>query len=271
MDNNIIQPHGILKNLHTVLIAAKNRYLNEFLEQEVRLTDSFKEAYKEYLATKEWKANFFEHTALIISNSGNQIYVANQWFVIASYFVDFCAEMISYRELFIAICRNMGFQTLDKIKDYATKIRSTPSEVDKCDFLYAAKTYLSMEYSHINDDYDKVANYLWRFGSDYSWWAGNKTIERHDFFISALLNQMNVVNANSEYLALICLAYASVLKLRILVNSLDRFTLNATNKCNISTNNTETTDDVIVMHEIPTSYSQGISISAASLERFKGN
>lgn len=270
MEKEFIQAQGILKNLHTVLLEANHRFSSEFQMQEVRLSEAFKQTYQEYLAEKKWDAIFLEHTTIIISNTGNQIYVANQWFVIASYFVDFCAEMISYRELFVTICRNMGFQNLNEIKDFATKIRSNPSDTDKHNFLYAAKSYLSSEYSHVNDDYDKVASYLWRFGSDYKWWAGNKTIDRHDFFISALLNQMNVVNANSEYLALICLAFASVLKLRILVNSLNGFTINY-KKRTVQTEFISDTEEEYIKYDIPASIAQGISISAASLERFKGN
>lgn len=271
MDKDLIKAHGILKNLHDVLNAAKHCFSNEFRMQEVSLTETFKREYREYLVKKGWDATFLEHTTVIQSKPDNQIYVANQWFVIASYFVDFCSEMISYREIFIAVCRNMGFQNLEQIKEFATKIRDEQTESDKNDFFYSAKSYLSHEYPHINDDYDKVANYLWKFGSDYSWWAGRKTIDRHDFFISALLNQMNVVNANSEYLALICLAYASALKLRILVNSVQNFTTDYQPSAVAPQNIIEPEKDVLISHDIPTSFSQGISISAASLERFKGN
>ena len=135
MEKEFIQAQGILKNLHTVLLEANHRFSSEFQMQEVRLSEAFKQTYQEYLAEKKWDAIFLEHTTIIISNTGNQIYVANQWFVIASYFVDFCAEMISYRELFVTICRNMGFQNLNEIKDFATKIRSNPSDTDKHNFL----------------------------------------------------------------------------------------------------------------------------------------
>ena len=81
---------------------------------------------------------------------------------------------------------------------------------------------------------------------------------------------MNVVNANSEYLALICLAFASVLKLRILVNSLNGFTINY-KKRTVQTEFISDTEEEYIKYDIPASLAQGISISAASLERFKGN
>lgn len=265
-----IQTYGILKNLHSVLQEAKCRYSQCFDEQEVKLNDEFKFAYQNYLTSKNWTVRFFDYTTVVSSASGNSIYIANQWFVIASYFVDFCAEMRSYRELFVEICRELGFETLGSIKTYAVKLRSAPSESDKCSFLVAAKQLLLRKYPNIQDDYDKVSLYLWKFASEYSWWAGNKTIDRHDFYVSALLSQMNVVNANSEYLAIICDSFASELTLRILVEDLSGFTKDVYLK--------KEALEMVLCESDPIEYgeihvsaprSKGISISAASLQRFK--
>lgn len=270
MENRLIKPQGILKNLNQVLCSANHRFKTEYTEQEVTLTESFKIAFRKYLLSKKWDINYFDKTSVIISNSNNKIYVANQWFVIASYFVDFCSEMISYREVFIKICREMGMDSLKKIKDFAYKVRSIPSNSDKDLFLATATNYLAHEYSDIQDDYDKVASYIWRFCSDYSWWSGNKTIDRHDFYLSPLLNQMNVVNANAEYLGLICEAYASVLKLRILVNEIDNFTIDFVRvNSNSNLQNVENTLEPLV-HTAPV-LNYGISISAASLQNFQNH
>lgn len=270
MKPNLIKTQGILKNLNSVLKSAKMRFLNEYQEQEVELNDNFKIEYRNFLRSKKWDVEFYDCTSVVITNGDNKIYIANQWFVLASFFVDFCSEMNSYRDIYISICRDMGYNTLEAIKEYSTKIRATPTELDKISFLSAAKVHLTHNYSTIDDDYDRVANYLWRFASDYKWWAGNKTIDRHDFYISPLLNQMNVVNANSEFLAIICMAFASNLKLRILVNDIHNFTVNyIPNTIQSHENPTSSSQDQFEPIVVTTTEHEGISISAASLQRFK--
>lgn len=86
---------------------------------------------------------------------------------------------------------------------------------------------------------------------------------------------MNTVNANSEYLAIITLAYSSVLKLRILVEDIDYFTIGAQKKIL-----TETEPELLEETDYDTEYDKeekmsipakgkSITISAASLKRFQ--
>jgi len=74
----------------------------------------------------------------------------------------------------------------------------------------------------INDAIEK----LWRFVTDYSWWSGQKTIDRHDFHMSVILNMLNLVNVSQGYVADIVSAYANDKELRYLVRSTDGFTVN---------------------------------------------
>ena len=46
---------------------------------------------------------------------------------------------------------------------------------------------------------DKVISRLWRFATDYSWWSGQKTIDRGDFYLSVVLSMLNLVNASQGY------------------------------------------------------------------------
>jgi hypothetical protein len=267
-----VEPKQILKDLHNVLIDAQTRFKNEFVMQEVLLNDAFKQEFKNYLLPKKYTVEYFDYTTVVTNSFNQQIYIANQWFVIASYFVDFCAEMISYRELFVKTCSQMGYGSTN-MKVFATRVRTAPTFEDKRNFISSALYVLQSEFPAINDDYQKVAELLWKFVSNYHWWSGNKTVDRHDFYISALLNQMNVVNANAEFLALITLAYASVFKLRLLIEHVDNFTIgfeknnanNAVKHLDISPYVTEESYQPLKIGKT------GISISAASLERFRNN
>lgn len=262
----IIESTQILKNLKVVLAAARNRFIHEFVMQEVVLNDTFKDAFRNYLLTKDWEVEYFDKTTVVTSPIGLQIYIANQWFVIASYFVDFCTEMLTYKTLFVKICKRMGMSAI-AMKEYATKLKRLPTEKDKENFINFAMAMLR------EDEYDTVAAFLWSFVSDYNWWAGSKTVDRHDFYVSALLNQMKVVNSNSEYLAMIVNSYASTLKLRLLVESVDNFTIGM--KVNNYEEQDEEKTDLGLVAEPQQSIkkastsSKRISISAASLERFQ--
>lgn len=272
--NEIIESKQILKDLNLVLAYAKQRFSKEYIMQEIKLNDTFKVTFRSFLVSKDCSVEYFKHTTVVTNKVGQQIYIANQWFVIASYFVDFCSEMQSYRALFEKICRRMSMNTKE-MNRYATSLKNTPTKEDETLFLSVALDVLKENFPELDANYEKTASYLWKFASDYSWWAGNKTIDRHDFYISSLLNQMNTVNANSEYLAIITLAYSSVLKLRILVEDIDYFTIGAQKKIL-----TETEPELLEETDYDTEYDKeekmsipakgkSITISAASLKRFQ--
>lgn len=269
---NFIEPNLILKDLNEVLFYAKERFAKEFIMQEVKLNDTFKFAFRKYLITKGNSVLFLEYTTIVKNKKNQHIYIANQWFVIASYFVDFCTEMLTYRALFEKICQRMGLNSI-RMKKYTLHLRSNPTSQDKIQFLEVAEKLLKEEFPNVEDDYKKVASYLWRFVSDYSWWSGSKTVDRQDFYVSPLLNQLKVVNASSEYLAIIVNSYASVLRLRVLVDNVLKFTIGLRTNAYIPRQFTDYVSGN-VMHESDSESNQtefkGISISAASLERFQG-
>lgn len=267
-----IETTQILKNLNTALAHAKDRFTHEFIMQEVILNDTFKISFRNYLFTKDCNVEYFDKTTVVKNSTGQQIYIANQWFAIASYFVDFCTEMLTYRALFVKICKLMGMDA-KTMKEYATRLKTLSTEEDKVSFVNVAMQMLKNDFPGREDEYKNVAGYLWKFASDYKWWAGNKTVDRHDFYISALLNQMNVVNNNSEFLAIIVNSYASNLKLRLLAENVENFTIGI--KVNtykyydeVEQDEGFVSDSPLYINETPKK-NAGISISAASLERFQ--
>lgn len=86
-----------------------------------------------------------------------------------------------------------------------------------------------MLFSKLNSEYEKInqaANRLWRFTTDYSWWSGQKTIDRTDFHYSVVLNMLNLVNASQSYVADIVDAYSKNNDLKRITSSLEGFTTN---------------------------------------------
>ncbi|MCS3017686.1 hypothetical protein NXU95_15085 [Phocaeicola vulgatus] len=96
-------------------------------------------------------------------------------------------------------------------------------------------------------------------------------MDRNDFYFSALLNQMNVVNASAGYLATIAWYYSCVLSLRLLVDNTDNFTIDLKKKTiTVKPYKTEPqTDTKLCESNEIYKANKGISISAASLERFQ--
>jgi hypothetical protein len=261
----------ILKDLNAVVSYATARYTNEFVLQEVQLNDTFKDAFRRYLRKKGGSIEYFNSTSVITTKMDQHIFIANQWFAIASYFVDFCTELLTYQQYFEMICDKMYISSKERLT-YATRLKTCPTDLDKSRFVSIAYSIVSTKFSN-HPDCKRAANYLWQFTSDYEWWHGSKTVNRHDFFISPVLNQMNVVNANSEFLAEIVHFYASDYNLRKLVEELDTFIINPQKKDYIPTSIEENlyNEAEFIPSYIPSKEHHGISISAASLERFQSS
>lgn len=212
---------SILKDLSTLIRQSTLHYNENFKWQDVELTSEFEDAYEEYLANNNWKIEYFNATSVITTPTSKNIFVPNQWFVMASYAVGVYSELSRYKGYFekIADARKI------KRDEYAKQLRDNASSVDKSIFLDNGKTLLCEDFREKNE-IDKAANRLWRFVTDYSWWSGQKTIDRGDFYLSVVLNMLNLVNASQGYVGEIVNAYGSDEHLLSLTKSLGSFTTN---------------------------------------------
>ena len=98
------------------------------------MSDTFKVTFRNMLNKKNCTVEYFSYTTVVNNTFGQQIYIANQWFVIASYFVDFCSEMLSYQSLFYKICERIGLNHKG-MKEYATRLKEAPTMEDKSSFI----------------------------------------------------------------------------------------------------------------------------------------
>lgn len=210
----------LLKNLGLLIRRATIRYTNEFIWQDVQLTEDFKKAFTDYLSSSRYDVEFFESTAVITSPLEKYIFVPNQWFVIAAYAVDVYEELIKYKNYFRSICDDLGKKT----DVFAKALRDNPTITEKTAFFSSAEYILKRKASS-KEQLDDACSKLWRFATDYSWWSGQKTIDRGDFFVSVILNMLNLVAASQGYVADIVNAYGTDNVLRVLVKSADRFTV----------------------------------------------
>lgn len=269
-----IRSKSILKDLNAVLRDAEARFARADAECEVVLNEAFKEAFRRFQTEKGCTVSYGEHTTVVRNKAGQRIFIANQWFAVASFFVDFCTELLTYRELFADTCRQYLHMGTQRMKEFATSLKAYASTRERERFLPAAMAMLEEKFPGRDAEYARVADLLWRFATDYRWWSGSKTVDRHDFYISSLLSRMNVVNNNSEFLAIIVHSFASDLKLRLLVERLETFTRNLHSPAPCPAADEDGSGDIVA--EPSASYgmtgkAECISISAASLARFNAH
>ena len=221
LEVDMSRPFTPLRSLGALIRKSSLRYSNEFIWQDVTLTEEFQDAYSTYLEDSGYEIEFFESTAVITTSQSRYIFVPNQWFVIASYVVDIYEELYRYKELFIEVAR-FREKALDV---YVKTLRDSTTSHERNAFYKDAEQVFSRKITDstiLKDTIDKV----WRFATDYSWWSGQKTLDRTDFHMSVILNLLNLVNASQGFVADITSAYANNKHLRHLVRNVDGFTIN---------------------------------------------
>lgn len=211
----------ILKNLSSLIKNGTKKYNDEFVWQDVELTDEFKNEFESILKNTNNDIEFFNYTAVLKSPLDKTIYIPNQWFVIASYALETYIELLKYQDYFKTIACVLN----QPVDIYAKKLRDSATVIDKSNFI---NCFIKMpDFNNVDMNLvEDAAAKLWRFVSDYSWWSGKKTIDRGDFFVSVILNMLNLVNASQGFVADIVSLYAESPKLIELSKNIEAFTIN---------------------------------------------
>ena len=216
-----MENEDILKDLRVLIRQSTIHYNRDFTWQDIELTQEFKDAYEEYLEKYKAKIEYNTATSIITTSTSKNIFVPNQWFVMASYAVGVYNELHRYKAYLERVSNMQG----ERIDVYVKKLRDQPHSVDKVAFIKTGVKVLQTEFE-ASDRTEKAASRLWRFATDYSWWSGQKTVDRGDFYYSVVLNMLNLVNASQGYVGDIVNAYGSSLKLLSLIKDLGNFTAN---------------------------------------------
>ena len=259
----------ILKDLKALIRQSTIHYNQDFTWQDVELTQEFKDAYEEYLEKNKAEIEYNTATSVITTSTSKNIFVPNQWFVMASYAVGVYSELHRYK----AYLERVSEMQHERLDVYAKMLRDQTYSVDKTAFIDTGNKILQIDY-HSDKGTEKAASRLWRFATDYSWWSGQKTVDRGDFYYSVVLNMLNLVNASQGYVADIVNAYGSSPKLLALTKDLGNFTENLEGSTyDIPIVDEETHDYDISSSEHPISSAptkHRISISANSIKKIGG-
>ena len=165
------------------LKAQKN--CNEYSQKEITLSDEFKSEYSQLLSKEGSDTiRFSSFTSLIQTNTGLNIFVPNQWFYIASFFVEYINELRKYKSIYDEIVKpEKTYKELTK-QFKEEKLLSTQIESK-------IKTHLRVEEGKL----------FTLFLTKYDWWFGSKTIDRGDYYVSPILSLGNLVNNSQSYVA----------------------------------------------------------------------
>jgi len=205
----------MLRDLGELVKSTRQRISDSFIPTEVGLSESFKRAYTSHMRSKNEHVEFMKTTAIITTAGNLNIYVPNQWFVIAAYAVDLIREIIEYRNLTEKIIdKSQPSLTLDDGTSIDKKriykgLKDGEEKLLRDKFSIAVAEYLR-EAGYNDTEIENNSALLLRFISDYEWWYGGKGIERaNDFYISPALRVLNLVNASQELVAKLVYAYAT--------------------------------------------------------------
>ena len=209
----------MLQDLGKLVEKTKNAVKNNFNYEDVGLSEGFKKAFADNIASGGNTIEYLENTAIITTSAGLKIYLPNQWFVLATYPVELIKEIIKYRSYTERIidCNANAFvgssgKVLEK-KEIYKNLKSTEESDLSEQFKQLTKTLL-LEEGQEEDIVEKNCELLYRFVSDDKWWLGGKGIERtNDFYVSPILSVLNLVNASQSYVATITYAYVNDEKL----------------------------------------------------------
>lgn len=211
----------VLRNLNQLIRVSTVHYKNSFELTEVILTKDFMAKYTQCMNKMGYQIEFFDSTAIITTPTFKNIFLPNQWFAIAAYAVDVFRELMKYKSYLEKVIAKKG----EKKDEYIKRMKSGTNLNEKEDFIRIAHNIFA-EDNFDSLSSDRASEYLWKFVSDYSWWSGQKTIDRGDFFLSVVLNMLNLVNASQSYVADIVSMYGNNHELYRMVSDLASFTTN---------------------------------------------
>jgi hypothetical protein len=167
-----------LRDLSRLYNAAASRF-EKYDGKDFMIPQTFKDRVTEIDSSK---ITYNDYSAVIETSTGQNIFLPNQWFYIASYFTDLYNELMKYKKYALTITSR---ERLKELKGGAF----TTEEKNQLE-----KLPLSNE----------SKSFLFSFITDYDWWKGAKTIDRGDFYVSCILSSAKLVNASQSCVADLC-------------------------------------------------------------------
>lgn len=179
-----------LKNLNEIKNQSQEKYKREFISDDYILDNEFIRNFKRISGNDiVYHKSYAEAT----SAKSLKIFIPYQWFIIASFFIEYYQELINYKK---AIETAKG-----NFKDFDNMLQKCRNNEE------LSKTVVNT----IQGKTSKEKEFLVKFLCDYGWWGGvkkGKTIDRKDFYVSPIMNLAGLVNNTQAFVAEIAKEFA---------------------------------------------------------------
>lgn len=203
-----------LRDLGEVVKNTKDRISAEFTNEDVFLSKGFKKAFSTAISSGGNSIKYKKTTSVITTVAGQQIFLPNQWFILAKYAVDFISEIVRYRNITEAVL-DVNVDSYVSGNEPQIKKKQKAYDLLKGDNKdtiipqFKADIVKFLRDKNVSDAQATTdAELLIRFVSDENWWLGGKNISRsNDFYVSPTLSILNLVNASQTYVANITWLY----------------------------------------------------------------
>lgn len=184
-----------LRNLKELAGNLRNSFASSFDPSDRKLPQSFKDR-----VTKINTFNLAYNDYSVVFGGGNgslDSYIPNQLFYIAAHYNEYTQQLFYYKSEIMKVISASGFS--GNLTELFTNERKVTN-------IEGSLFYALLKDQDIKEE-DKEL--LYKFVTDYDWWHGAKTIERADFFNSAILNVMGMTASSNSTLAMICGFFAN--------------------------------------------------------------
>ena len=196
-----------LRNLKELAENLRNSFESSFDPSDRKLPQSFKDRVTKI---NTFNLTYNDYSVVFGGGSGSlDSYIPNQLFYIAAHYNEYTQQLFYYKSEIMKVISASGFS--GNLTELFTNERKV-TNIEESQF------YALLKDQDIKEE-DKEL--LYKFVTDYDWWHGAKTIERADFFNSAILNVMGMTASSNSTLAMICGFFANKPEVADLLNGTD--------------------------------------------------
>lgn len=166
-----------LRDLNQFAEEIKTRYM-QYRKDEFILPREFKSSVTDINGSP---ITYYTHTAIIQKNENQVIVLPNQWFAIASFWVEYRKELDEYKRLAKQVFNDSEIQNFKNTRTFS------PQDLTRLSYEMQSEDILLLQ----------------KFLTNIDWWHGGKGIERGDFANSSILYHSGVINDSQAFITVL--------------------------------------------------------------------
>lgn len=193
-----------LRNLKELAENLRNSFASSFDPSDRKLPQSFKDRVTKI---NSFNLTYNDYSVVFGGGTGSlDSYIPNQLFYIAAHYNEYTQQLLYYKSEVLKAISSSGFN--GNLNELFSNERNVENRED-------SQFYTLLKNLDLIEENKEL---LYKFVTDYDWWHGAKTIERNDFFNSAILSVMGMTASSNSTLAMICGYFANNPEVATLLN-----------------------------------------------------